>query len=221
MRGLQRYREERKLTTHSQRLIVYKASAGSGKTFNLAVEYIMLLIENPECYRNILAVTFTNKATEEMKTRILSQLYGISHGLSASENYMNEIVSRRRQRAYKDLSPQNIRQRAGMALDNLLNNYNYFRVETIDSFFQSVMKNLAKELDLTPNLRIDLSDTKVKDEAVDRIIETLDDDAKTKKQIIKFVEESIEDDHGWNVKKTENSEEKEANGKPPSSSYKD
>lgn len=199
MRGLQRYREERQLTTHSQRLIVYKASAGSGKTFNLAVEYIMLLIENPECYRNILAVTFTNKATEEMKTRILSQLYGISHGLSASENYMNEIVSRRRQRAYKDLSPQNIRQRAGMALDNLLNNYNYFRVETIDSFFQSVMKNLAKELDLTPNLRIDLSDTKVKDEAVDRIIETLDDDAKTKKQIIKFVEESIEDDHGWNV----------------------
>ena len=58
-------------------LTVYKASAGSGKTFTLAVEYIKLLVENPQQYRNILAVTFTNKATEEMKMRILSQLYGI------------------------------------------------------------------------------------------------------------------------------------------------
>ena len=53
-------------------LTVYKASAGSGKTFTLAVEYIKLLIDNPACFKNILAVTFTNKATEEMKLRILS-----------------------------------------------------------------------------------------------------------------------------------------------------
>ena len=58
-------------------LTVYKASAGSGKTFTLATEYIRLLVENPQSYRSILAVTFTNKATEEMKMRILSQLYGI------------------------------------------------------------------------------------------------------------------------------------------------
>ena len=58
-------------------LLVYKASAGSGKTFTLAVEYIKLLILNPRAYRQILAVTFTNKATAEMKERILSQLYGI------------------------------------------------------------------------------------------------------------------------------------------------
>ena len=58
-------------------LLVYKASAGSGKTFTLAVEYIKLLIINPRAYRNILAVTFTNKATGEMKERILQQLYGI------------------------------------------------------------------------------------------------------------------------------------------------
>ena len=73
-------------------LTVYKASAGSGKTFTLAVEYIKLLIENPTCYRNILAVTFTNKATEEMKMRILSQLYGISKGLSDSKSYTDRIL---------------------------------------------------------------------------------------------------------------------------------
>ena len=58
-------------------LTVYKASAGSGKTFTLAVEYIKLLIENPLGFKNVLAVTFTNKATEEMNLRILSQLNGI------------------------------------------------------------------------------------------------------------------------------------------------
>ena len=69
-------------------LTVYKASAGSGKTFTLAVEYIKLLVQNPTSFRNILAVTFTNKATEEMKMRILSQLYGIAQRLPDSDNYL-------------------------------------------------------------------------------------------------------------------------------------
>ena len=72
-------------------LTVYKASAGSGKTFTLAVEYIKLLIENPENYKHILAVTFTNKATGEMKSRILSQLFDISRGLKSSEGYVNAL----------------------------------------------------------------------------------------------------------------------------------
>ena len=73
-------------------LTVYKASAGSGKTFTLATKYIKLLIENPTSYRNILAVTFTNKATEEMKMRILSQLYGIWKGLPDSDSYLQNIL---------------------------------------------------------------------------------------------------------------------------------
>ena len=72
-------------------LTVYKASAGSGKTFTLAVEYIKLLIRDPQNYRYILAVTFTNKATQEMKMRILSKLYGIAHGLPDSTDYLTEI----------------------------------------------------------------------------------------------------------------------------------
>lgn len=70
-------------------LTVYKASAGSGKTFTLATEYMKRVIENPDAYRSILAVTFTNKATEEMKMRILSQLYGIAHGLPDSDSYLD------------------------------------------------------------------------------------------------------------------------------------
>ena len=65
----------------SKPLTIYKASAGSGKTFTLAVEYIKLLIRDPQNFRYTLAVTFTNKATEEMKTRILGKLYGIANSL--------------------------------------------------------------------------------------------------------------------------------------------
>ena len=72
-------------------LLVYKASAGSGKTFTLAVEYIKHLIINPRAYRQILAVTFTNKATAEMKERILTQLYGIWKGEPTSKAYLERI----------------------------------------------------------------------------------------------------------------------------------
>ena len=73
-------------------LYVYKASAGSGKTFTLSKEYIKHLINNPMSYKSILAVTFTNKATEEMKMRILSKLYGIWKGLPDAKDYVDAIV---------------------------------------------------------------------------------------------------------------------------------
>ena len=123
-------------------LTVYKASAGSGKTFTLAVEFIKLLIIDPKRYENILAVTFTNKATEEMKHRIVSQLFGISKGLKSSDSYLNKISSE------LDYTKELVRERAGIALYNLLHNYNRFRIQTIDAFFQSVLRNMVKELGL-------------------------------------------------------------------------
>lgn len=77
-------------------LTVYKASAGSGKTFTLAIQYIKTLIEQESrhAYSHILAVTFTNKATAEMKDRILQQLYGIWKGLPSSANYLESLQKR-------------------------------------------------------------------------------------------------------------------------------
>ncbi len=174
-------------------LTVYKASAGSGKTFTLATEYIRLLVENPQSYRHILAVTFTNKATEEMKLRILSQLYGIWKQLPESDNYLAHI-----QRATQ-LSPRVISERAGMALNNLTHNYNYFRVETIDTFFQSVLRNMARELDLTTNLRIGLNDYQVEELAVDQLIEDLTTTDVMLQWILKYIMDNISDDKSWNV----------------------
>ncbi len=178
----------------TKQLTVYKASAGSGKTFTLAVEYISLLIENPQKYRNILAVTFTNKATEEMKERILSQLYGIWKGLPESDDYVMKVKEH-----LPDYPEKKIRERAGIALHLLIHHYHYFRIETIDSFFQSVLRNLAKELNLTANLHISLDDDQIEEQAVDEIIESFSPNDPMLLWLIQYIEETIDDDKGWNV----------------------
>lgn len=175
-------------------LTVYKASAGSGKTFTLAREYMTLVIDNPYAYRTILAVTFTNKATEEMKLRILGQLYGIAHHLPESDQYLKQIHE-----ALPHLSESQIRKNAEAALRLLIHNYNYFHVQTIDTFFQSVLRNLARELDLTANLRIGLNDYQVEQQAVDELIESLEDTDKLLFWIMEYIKENIADDKGWNV----------------------
>ena len=176
-----------------QPLTVYKASAGSGKTFTLALEFIKLLILNPRKYENILAVTFTNKATEEMKHRIVSQLYGLSHGLKSSDSYLNKITKE------LDVSEDFVRKNADIALHNLLHNYNQFRVQTIDAFFQSILHNMIKELGLGNNLRISLNDSQVISEAVDSIMETLDKDKALMSWIIEYVNERMDDQKSWDI----------------------
>jgi len=176
-------------------LTVCKASAGSGKTFTLAVEYIKLLIENPTAYRHILAVTFTNKATEEMKMRILSQLYGLSKGYSDSDDYLKKICDELG--CDEDL----VRTRAGIALTRIIHHYNYFRVETIDKFFQRVLRNLARELDLTANLRIELNDKQVEQQAVDMMILQLKKSDQVLNLLMNYILSNIDDDKSWNVLK--------------------
>ncbi|MBQ6203676.1 MAG: UvrD-helicase domain-containing protein [Prevotella sp.] len=174
-------------------LTVYKASAGSGKTFRLAVEYIKLLIDNPTAYKNILAVTFTNKATEEMKIRILSQLYGLWKGLPDSDDYLQKIIE-------ETGKPEStIAQKAGEALTYIIHDYNCFNVVTIDAFFQSVLRNLARELDLTANLRVSLNDEQVESQAVDELIDELSNTSIMLRWIIDYINENIEEDKGWNA----------------------
>nr|WP_302828809.1 UvrD-helicase domain-containing protein [uncultured Bacteroides sp.] len=200
-------------------LLIYKASAGSGKTFTLAVEYIKHLILNPRAYRQILAVTFTNKATAEMKERILTQLYGIWKKDPASEVYLARIKEDLRKTNYElritkkengegfsvngeMLSADEdaeIRRRAGMALQYMLHDYSRFRVETIDSFFQSVMRNLARELELSPNLNIELNNADILSNAVDSLIEKLSPTSPVLAWLLDYINERIADDKRWNV----------------------
>ncbi|MBR3897519.1 MAG: UvrD-helicase domain-containing protein [Bacteroidaceae bacterium] len=174
-------------------LLVYKASAGSGKTFTLAVEYIKLLIQNPTAYRHILAVTFTNKATGEMKERILSQLYGIAKGDSGSKAYLDKIC------AELEMSPEVVRKKAGEALTWMIHDYSRFQVTTIDSFFQMVMRNLARELGLGASMNIELDTTGTLDNAVDKMIEQLDEHSPVFNHLLQYIEELIKEDKSWKI----------------------
>ena len=174
-------------------LKVYRASAGSGKTFRLAVEYLKLLIDNPQSYRQTLAVTFTNKATEEMKSRILTHLYGIWKGDQDSQSYLQKVTGE------LAITQETARQRAGRALHNLLHNYGYMRIETIDSFFQSVLRNLARELELNANLRLTLNDREAEERAVDEMIDGLHRGSKELGWILSYIQDKISDEKSWNV----------------------
>lgn len=182
-------------------LVVYKASAGSGKTFTLAVQYIKLLVmaEEPGEYARVLAVTFTNKATTEMKDRILSQLYGIGHGLRSSKVYFKALKVALKESSIPPLSDDEIRRRCREALHQILHDYSRFRVQTIDAFFQMVLRGLAHELGLTANLQVEISDTEVLSKAVDRIIDRLQDDPQIFEWILSLVRDRIAGDQRWDV----------------------
>jgi len=111
------------------RLKIYKASAGSGKTFRLTVDYLKLILKNESSYRNILAVTFTNKATAEMKSRVLNELYEIASGKHAAsiETLKTEL----------NMSEGEIARRAEKSLNRILHDYSRFSITTIDSFFSA------------------------------------------------------------------------------------
>uniref|UniRef100_A0AB33JCG6 DNA 3'-5' helicase n=1 Tax=Prevotella sp. GTC17260 TaxID=3236796 RepID=A0AB33JCG6_9BACT len=178
---------------HNNTLTVYRASAGSGKTFTLTIEYIKLLIDENVNYKAILAVTFTNKATEEMKLRILGQLYGIWKKLPTSKPYLDKIVTE------THLPEKIIIGRCGQALHNLIHNYSYFKVETIDTFFQTILRNLARELELSAVMNVGLNDIQVEHQATDELIDQLDKGNKIIYWILDYIQESMNDDKSWNV----------------------
>ncbi len=177
-------------------LYIYRASAGSGKTFTLAVEYIKLLIANPKAYRHTLAVTFTNKATGEMKERILGSLHGVGNALDESHDYFLKISA-----AFPSMSEQELRARAREALHLILHDYGHFRIETIDAFFQSILRGLAKELELSGDLEILIEDDgQLLSSTVDQLIKRLTPTSQETAWLVEYVEEYLQSDKGWNVR---------------------
>jgi ATP-dependent exoDNAse (exonuclease V) beta subunit len=164
-------------------LTIYKASAGSGKTFQLVVEYLKLLLKNPYNYKHILAVTFTNKATNEMKTRILEQLYLLAS--NRKSNYIKELCT-------EAISEKIIRANAKIVLKNILHDYNRFSISTIDSFTQRIIKSFNRELGISPNFTLELDSEMILAEAIDRMMAKIDKDKKLLKWLKAFSKEKIE-----------------------------
>ncbi len=174
-------------------LIVYKASAGSGKTFNLVLEYVDLLIKSPKSYRNILAVTFTNKATAEMKLRILTELYGISIG--EKTDFYTALCER------NNYSEDYILKNAKEALDNIIHDYSNFNIQTIDSFLQKVMRNLAKELGVGSNYNLIIDDKEIIEETIDRVISSTESDRSLYEWYMSIIDSRLEEGKKTNIEK--------------------
>ncbi|MDR2911649.1 MAG: UvrD-helicase domain-containing protein [Bacteroidales bacterium] len=174
-------------------LTVYKASAGSGKTYQLVVEYLKLLLQNPYNYRHILAVTFTNKATSEMKSRILEYLNALSKGVNSaySETLKNEL----------NFSDETIRQKAQQVFKNILHDYNHFSISTLDSFTQRVIKSFNRELGISPNFALELDSNMILEEAVDRLLAKIGHDKKLLEWLVRFSEEKIIDSKSQRIEK--------------------
>lgn len=146
-----------------------KASAGSGKTWNLARTYIRLLLEHKDDrrhYRHILAVTFTNKATEEMKSRILKELNILASDPQKSD-YHNDFVPS----LVGD--DQEMKKLARRILCDILHDYSAFSVSTIDRFFQQTLKAFAREIGQFASYKVELDRNSLVDESVDRVLDSL------------------------------------------------
>lgn len=196
-------------------LTVYKASAGSGKTYTLTYEYIKFLLgykdpdtgiyhlrTNPkEEHQSILAVTFTNKATEEMKRRIIKELALIAEMPSMGDEkspYLNDLLKLFR------CEPQQLRETARIALFQLLFNYTFFNVSTIDSFFQNVLRTFAFEAELDGNYEIELHDSLAFAAGITELLNTIryKDDAHSQqlsKWIKKYMFSLIDKGNKFNV----------------------
>ena len=146
---------------------ILKASAGSGKTHNLAKTYIQLLLRSQEryAYRHILAVTFTNKATDQMKSRILKELDILAHE-PAKSAYIEELLA-------EFPSMEQIRERAAGLLVDMLHDYGAFAVSTIDKFFQQALKAFAREIGQFASYQVELDKPALVHESVDRILDAL------------------------------------------------
>ncbi|MFI3303375.1 MAG: UvrD-helicase domain-containing protein [Rikenellaceae bacterium] len=167
---------------------IYNASAGSGKTYRLAYKYIRDVIETPALYRNILAVTFTNKATEEMKHRILKHIHTLASGQSS--DYMAQLE------VDLNLSPSMIRARALEARTLILHNYSRFTVLTIDKFFQRVLRAFIQELGIDIDYSLEIDTSPIITQSADALIE----DESLRKWLMELAQERIDEGRKWDVR---------------------
>ena len=172
-------------------LEIYKASAGSGKTFLIVREYLKIVFRRPAAYKNILAVTFTNKATAEMKDRILKDLWKLSSGKpSAHLDYLQKEFSK---------SETVIRSEAAKILKLILHDYSRFSISTIDSLFQRLIRTFSREMRLNPAYRTEIETQQILEEAVDRLFMEIDENEALRTWMLNYTKENLQEGRSWNL----------------------
>ena len=173
-------------------LTICSASAGSGKTYRLTGDYLASLFRSTFNYRRILAVTFTNKATAEMKSRILDNLHRLASGKAC--DYLPELIKS------SGKNEPRIREEAKEILYNILHDYSRFSVSTIDSFFSRIIRSFAREAGLHSGFNFELDHSAILSDAVDEMIASSTGDIQLKNWLTSFALKNIDDEKTWNIK---------------------
>ena len=173
-------------------LDIYKASAGAGKTFALTLEYFKTIFASPAEYKNILAVTFTNKATEEMKSRIINELHRLADGKTS--DYGEAL---KQEFGFTD---EQLKNRAVLLRTMLLHDYGRLAVTTIDRFFQRIIKAFTRELGIFPGYNVELDSDFVLLKAVDKVMQQVKDNPGLKNWISELMSSNVEEGKSWSIK---------------------
>ena len=172
-------------------LNIYKASAGAGKTFALTLEYFKIIFANPYEYKNVLAVTFTNKATEEMKSRILNELHMLAVGQKSA---YKELLKQ-----YIKLNDKELQERAQLLQSLLLHDYGKFAITTIDKFFQRIIKSFTRELGIFAGYNVELNTDTVLSKSIGKVMERVRKDATLRAWIMELITGNVEEGNSWRV----------------------
>ncbi|HUX55729.1 MAG TPA: UvrD-helicase domain-containing protein [Bacteroidales bacterium] len=173
-------------------LTIYSASAGSGKTYKLTGIYLTSLFNSRYSYRKILAVTFTNKATAEMKSRILDHLNKLAVG--ENSEYLSGLINS------TNRTEEWVRNEAKEILNSILHDFSRFSVSTIDSFFQKILRAFAREIGLHSGFNIELDHSIILSSAVDEMIASASVDTQLKNWLTTYAMSNIDEEKSWNLK---------------------
>jgi ATP-dependent exoDNAse (exonuclease V) beta subunit len=176
---------------------IYDASAGSGKTYALVKEYlkIILVAHKNDAYRNILAITFTNKAVHEMKSRIVGSLseFAKDEPSQKANDLMLDLA------IDTELSIIQIKTKSQQIIKHIIHNYAAFDISTIDKFTHKVIRAFAHDLNLPMTFEVTLDTENLLVEAVDAIIAQAGEDETLTKLLIDFTMEKTDDDKSWDI----------------------
>ncbi|MDE6777877.1 MAG: UvrD-helicase domain-containing protein [Alistipes sp.] len=171
---------------------ILNASAGAGKTYQLAYKYVRDVISDPQLYRRILAVTFTNKATEEMKTRILAEINRLAAG--ERSGYLEKLCEE------LSLDERSVRTKAAEARSGILHDYSHFTVLTIDTFFQRILRAFIRELGIDLDYNVEIETATMLGKSADALVEQITTDGDLRRWMSEYVRERIEDNEKWDVR---------------------
>ncbi len=189
--------------TAKNRAVIVPASAGSGKTYRIAHEYIYDVLRDRlnddglpyfdrSFYKRILAVTFTNKATEEMKSRILKEIHLLASGQKS--DHLADLMSE------TSLDETTLRKRAKIVRSLILHDYSHFTVLTNDTFFQRILRAFIRELGIDMNFSTELDSTPILTKSVDALIKNISNNDELRRWLEELTEERISDGERWDIR---------------------